>query len=496
MKKTNRFTPSSWSTALLLAALGGLGGCISAMDTIVGAAASANATPISMGVTTTQFRGQSCESLAQQLEMFRKSQAGESNDLMRKSWGWNAEAVQTVQNDQGCTPAGAAAGRTTPKDMKMYFYCHVSEDIDRVNTRGIVKSMTTVYTGIFERTVSLTDPMHRFNLVNAFTDEFKLKVMPSYDLGKNTHPSCVYEDSLATATAMRQHLRHVNGVGVSTTNIDVNWQPTVTVQAAAPAKPVAAKNGAKPIAAIDVSALGARFEPVSDKAAKAAGLARTEGAALVSVTAGGPAARAGLKPKDIVTTISGQAIAKPEDIEAVMSTLGGGVKAPVQLRRGGKKMELSVQLAGPAAAKASVATPAASPAAPATPVAVAAAPVVAPKASGPKSCAAWLLLGNERPPKDGVVARFEMANADDAGMRSAFGGFVTHMNRTEGKWNADFSKNLNCNPLICISFTAGMFKTPQQAAVTCQDTSDLLEQRFPHVKAGEPGLRKVEWLPT
>jgi hypothetical protein len=335
------------SLPVLLAVVAGLAGCASAMKSMV----VSNATPESLGISTTQYRGQSCDQLAQQLDMYRKEQAKSGGDeLGRKSWGWHADAVQVVQNDQGCTPASAAAGKTIPKEMKMYFYCYVHEDQERVNTRGIRKSQTSVYTGVFERTVSLTDPMHRYNLAKAFTEEFRLKVVPLHDLGK-TDPTCAFEDSPTTANAMRVRMRDISSIGVSATNIDSAWQPTVTVQPVAAGKPVAAKPAAaKPGAPIDVPALGARFEPISEKVAKSARLVNANGAAIVSVTAGGPAARAGLRAKDIVTDISGQAITRPEDIEAVISKLSD-IKAPVQVRRAGKTLKLTVDFAAsPAAA--------------------------------------------------------------------------------------------------------------------------------------------------
>jgi Do/DeqQ family serine protease len=93
--------------------------------------------------------------------------------------------------------------------------------------------------------------------------------------------------------------------------------------------------------------LGASLQDVTKEIADSIGLDRPVGALAADVTAGGPAAEAGLKRGDVITAIDGQPV---EDSGGVSFRLGerplGGV-ASLSVLRAGKTIDLSLRLAAP-----------------------------------------------------------------------------------------------------------------------------------------------------
>jgi Do/DeqQ family serine protease len=93
--------------------------------------------------------------------------------------------------------------------------------------------------------------------------------------------------------------------------------------------------------------LGASLQDVTKEIADSIGLDRPVGALVADVTAGGPAAEAGLKRGDVITAIDGQPV---EDSGGVSFRLGerplGGV-ASLSVLRAGKTIDLSLRLAAP-----------------------------------------------------------------------------------------------------------------------------------------------------
>lgn len=71
---------------------------------------------------------------------------------------------------------------------------------------------------------------------------------------------------------------------------------------------------------------------------------RIGGAVIVDLTAGGPAARAGLEPGDIIVAFDGQVIDRSAQLQWVASISGVGRPATLRVRRAGKLFDMGVTL--------------------------------------------------------------------------------------------------------------------------------------------------------
>lgn len=67
-----------------------------------------------------------------------------------------------------------------------------------------------------------------------------------------------------------------------------------------------------------------------------------EGAAVVEVHAGAPAAGAGLEPGDVIVAFDGKPVASPRELTAIVTALSPGSRAAVSVVRGSETLELSV----------------------------------------------------------------------------------------------------------------------------------------------------------
>jgi len=90
--------------------------------------------------------------------------------------------------------------------------------------------------------------------------------------------------------------------------------------------------------------LGAKLQAVTPEIAESMNMPRPTGALVAGVTAGGPAARAGLRPGDLIIAIDGQAV---DEVEALgfrfaIKPLGG--VAQMGVLRAGKEVRVSVPL--------------------------------------------------------------------------------------------------------------------------------------------------------
>ncbi len=88
--------------------------------------------------------------------------------------------------------------------------------------------------------------------------------------------------------------------------------------------------------------LGIAVDKVPDITAGAHNLPPNTGAHVASVTAGGPADRAGLRQGDIILRINERPIHGPEDVAAIAETLTPGKEVPVDILRLGNEMQLYI----------------------------------------------------------------------------------------------------------------------------------------------------------
>jgi len=90
--------------------------------------------------------------------------------------------------------------------------------------------------------------------------------------------------------------------------------------------------------------LGVEANPFTPELAAALGLKEARGMVVAKVAEGGPAANAGLKPEDIITSINGQTVNSWQDLRLIVAQNPPGTRVTVQYLRGGKPGELAVTL--------------------------------------------------------------------------------------------------------------------------------------------------------
>jgi serine protease Do len=80
---------------------------------------------------------------------------------------------------------------------------------------------------------------------------------------------------------------------------------------------------------------------VDDDAAAALGIPKNQGELIAGVTPGGPAAKAGLRPGDVVTKINGQAVTPDQTLSYLVSNVKPGTAARFDVLRDGKPLALT-----------------------------------------------------------------------------------------------------------------------------------------------------------
>jgi serine protease Do len=91
--------------------------------------------------------------------------------------------------------------------------------------------------------------------------------------------------------------------------------------------------------------LGVQIQEVTPEIAKSLNLPKAEGALVADVTAGSPAAKAGLKQGDVILSFNGHEVAKVRDLPIVVAQTPVGEKAKVEVFRGGKDEHLDIAIA-------------------------------------------------------------------------------------------------------------------------------------------------------
>jgi S1-C subfamily serine protease len=102
-----------------------------------------------------------------------------------------------------------------------------------------------------------------------------------------------------------------------------------------------AKSGGK---AVKRPWLGARLQAVTPEIAESLGVRTPTGALVASVVVNSPAARAGLRPSDLVIAIDGQAVEDPNAFDYRFATRPLGGTAQIDVQRAGRPVKLTIAL--------------------------------------------------------------------------------------------------------------------------------------------------------
>ena len=90
--------------------------------------------------------------------------------------------------------------------------------------------------------------------------------------------------------------------------------------------------------------LGVGLAPIDEDFAASLGLPKRRGELVQTVQDDSPAARAGLKPGDVVTKINGKDVSADQTVSFLVANLQPGAKVPVEVLRDGQKLALNVTL--------------------------------------------------------------------------------------------------------------------------------------------------------
>ena len=90
--------------------------------------------------------------------------------------------------------------------------------------------------------------------------------------------------------------------------------------------------------------LGVQVQAIDEDLAKSLKLTDTHGALVSNVTAGSPAAEAGLKPGDVVRGVNGKPVESSSDLSSRVSAMGPGARASLDVLRDGSQKTIDVKL--------------------------------------------------------------------------------------------------------------------------------------------------------
>lgn len=94
----------------------------------------------------------------------------------------------------------------------------------------------------------------------------------------------------------------------------------------------------------DHAFIGLGLAEITQQIADELGLPDTNGALALSVPEGGPAAKAGIRPGDVLIRLDGENLATPEDLLAALRNKNPGQTVSVEFRRGSETQEVKVEL--------------------------------------------------------------------------------------------------------------------------------------------------------
>ena len=240
---------------------------------------------------------------------------------------------------------------------------------------------------------------------------------------------------------------------------------TASTASTAPPAPTASVPATSPNQA--ATDLGLTLQSPSPELVKALGLEDGKGAWVVSVTPGSPAARAGLKPMDVILDVAGQMVSVPADVLAIAGKMRAGYQAPLSVWRDHSEKSLTLSIPSGLMAAAVPATPPA-----ALPVA---APAASPVAAAPgrlEYCYLYLTSSDYHKDPDVLSPVFRDASVNTSVQQqmAAMKAFVAKVNRQQpGIWQ-DFAYNAaqcNTNSGVCFAAAKPVFGPAQSVMLRC-----------------------------
>ncbi|MBA3678104.1 MAG: Do family serine endopeptidase [Sphingosinicella sp.] len=88
--------------------------------------------------------------------------------------------------------------------------------------------------------------------------------------------------------------------------------------------------------------IGVSLQTLDDGVADALGLPKNRGELIRSVTAGGPADRAGIQQGDVVVTVNNRPVTPDESLAYIVSSLPVGSRAPIEIIRNGQRRTVTI----------------------------------------------------------------------------------------------------------------------------------------------------------
>lgn len=477
--------------AALAVASAALSGCMHAAHAVLSpamnAAMEASLTPETVGITTSTWRGKSCGSLeeshAYMLDVQQKS-AATGDTSMAKTHGWQLDAINQVRREQGCL--GGQATVPASGQVTAYGYCFSGSET--------VNYLTPVFT-------------YRDFYADggaAETAAFHAMLRSTYGAAEG-YGGCLMEDSPAKAAAAIERHASVTRLQMNWDTVHVPWTPppiekAAKVDASVSATPAAAPASASPAAAniasssIEATDLGLTLESPSPELVSALGLKTPTGAWVVSVTPGSPAAKAGLKPMDVILDVSGQEVRGPEDVQSITSRLRSGYRAPLGVWRNRAQQEL--MLAIPTRAAPVTVAAVAQPSAP-VPTQVIAAPAAAPQ--GNTFCHAYIYVVKKPGGVQSAIFQSPSPQITSAGMMTTLSAFVTKVRQQQPEaWRPFSFPEVQCSPPSGYCYAnaqKALFKPDQMAGQFCFASRAEVQKHYEEFNSVKPVYETLEWKP-
>jgi serine protease Do len=91
--------------------------------------------------------------------------------------------------------------------------------------------------------------------------------------------------------------------------------------------------------------LGVAVQSLDESSASALGIEKNRGEIVQSVTPGGPAARAGIQPGDVVITINNRPVGPDESLSLIVASLPANARVPIEIIRNGQRRIVTATVA-------------------------------------------------------------------------------------------------------------------------------------------------------